>query len=338
MKVSGYWEEIVPQYDDNQFRRTLRLPRSVFAHVVEQTTHDLVSDSLSGRPQVEPDKKLAVFCKYIGSRQNINDISQLFNIQESTVISARRDVTYAILHNLQRTTIRWPTDLDANAAAFNGLLQPDNFPGIIGALDGSHIPITTPLISPDSYFNRKKFHSIILQGVVDNDCYFIDVNVGSPGRMHDARVFRHSQLAAFGYQKTQMGRYHIIADAAYPLMPWLMTPFKNVGNLTPQHHQYNTALSVRRQVVERTFGMFKQRFRRLKLGVEMRSIDEINDLILACCVLYNLCIAGDERQEFADDDEIEGNDPRLQPVPNHIQPRNILQEGKQKRTQIMRNL
>ena len=80
---------------------------------------------------------------------------------EFTVIQARQHVSYAILKNLSDTSICWPKaeDLPAVSDAFNNLRMDDNFPGIVGALDGSHIPVSTPVISPDSYFNRKKFHS-----------------------------------------------------------------------------------------------------------------------------------------------------------------------------------
>ena len=37
-------------------------------------------------------------------------------------------------------------------------------PGIIGAIDGSHIPIKQPPGNSQDFYNRKQFHSIILQG------------------------------------------------------------------------------------------------------------------------------------------------------------------------------
>jgi hypothetical protein len=38
------------------------------------------------------------------------------------------------------------------------------FPGVIGAIDGCHIPIKQPRHNAHDYYNRKQFHSIILQG------------------------------------------------------------------------------------------------------------------------------------------------------------------------------
>ena len=39
---------------------------------------------------------------------------------------------------------------------------------ILGTIDGSHIPIIAPSIDPASYYCRKGFYSILLQGVVDS--------------------------------------------------------------------------------------------------------------------------------------------------------------------------
>ncbi len=42
-------------------------------------------------------------------------------------------------------------------------------PHCIGAIDGSHIPIIAPEEYHCDYFNRKGWHSIILQGIVERD-------------------------------------------------------------------------------------------------------------------------------------------------------------------------
>jgi len=64
----------------------------------------------------------------------------------------------------------------------------------IGAIDGSHIRIDKPTQDPDSYINRKQYFSIHMQGTVNQNMKFIDVFVGFPGSVHDARVFKNSSL------------------------------------------------------------------------------------------------------------------------------------------------
>ena len=67
------------------------------------------------------------------------------------------------------------------------------FPQCCGAIDGSHIPIRAPTLNPEDYYNRRSFHSI-LQAVVDSSTCFTDIDIGIPGRVHDARVLISSKL------------------------------------------------------------------------------------------------------------------------------------------------
>lgn len=63
-----------------------------------------------------------------------------------------------------------------------------------GAIDGSHVRIDKPIEDPDSYVNKKQYFSLQLQGTVDHRMKFIDVFIGYPGSVHDARVFKNSPI------------------------------------------------------------------------------------------------------------------------------------------------
>jgi hypothetical protein len=65
---------------------------------------------------------------------------------------------------------------------------------VIGAIDGSHIPIKVPSENRHVYINRKGFYSVVLQAVCNHKLVFTDCFVGWPGSTHDARVLRRSDL------------------------------------------------------------------------------------------------------------------------------------------------
>lgn len=64
----------------------------------------------------------------------------------------------------------------------------------VGAIDGSHIRIDKPTEDADSYINRKQYFSLHIQGTVDHKLKFIDVFIGYPGSVHDARVLKNSSI------------------------------------------------------------------------------------------------------------------------------------------------
>ncbi|XP_011068560.1 PREDICTED: uncharacterized protein LOC105154604 [Acromyrmex echinatior] len=88
--------------------------------------------------------------------------------------------------------------------------------GVIGIIDGCHIPCKAPIDNPNDFYNRKVFHSIILQG---------------PRRMHDARVFRQREIFQRLKHHLLPPDRHIIGDAAYPLLVNLL-PYRDTGHLT----------------------------------------------------------------------------------------------------------
>ena len=84
-----------------------------------------------------------------------------------------------------------------------------------------------------------------MQGTVDCEGLFMDVNVGWLGRVHDARVFVNSSLFKRGQKKTLLPNWRkrignkeiplvLLGDLAYPLLSWLMKAFIDNGHLTQQ--------------------------------------------------------------------------------------------------------
>lgn len=57
--------------------------------------------------------------------------------------------------------------------------------------------------------------------------HIIDVFCGWPGSVHDARVLKNSEIywLATNTDNKFPGNVHLLGDAAYPLLDWLLTPF-----------------------------------------------------------------------------------------------------------------
>ena len=193
------------------------------------------------------------------------------------------------------------------------------FPQVVGAIDGSHIPLKrVPVNERIEYFSRKRDYSIVVQAVADASFKFLDVSTGFPGSIHDARILRLSKLHREVGQgnwlngpSKQIGACEVgpllVGDSAYPLSKWLMKPFKQTRTLTESQLRYNCAVSQARVVIEQAYGILKGRWRCLYKAMEEK-ISSVPLTILACCVLHNICIIlGDPStiDPVEDDDEDE---------------------------------
>lgn len=96
----------------------------------------------------------------------------------------------------------------------------------LGMADRTHIPIMSPHDFAADYFNRKGWHSIIMQGMVDHLYLFTDVHIGWPGQVYDAKVLsstRREKMKCFSLSGRVIAGKEVpvlvLGDSVYPLLP-----------------------------------------------------------------------------------------------------------------------
>ena len=197
--------------------------------------------------------------------------------------------------------IKWPSsrrlvEVKQGFKLFRGM---DN---VIGAIHGIHIAIMGQEEHNENYINRKHYASVLLQGVCDHQLRFTHAYAGWPGSVHTAHVFSNSDLQARILEDPLWmlpNNCYMVGDAAYKLESFMVTPNKNTSNFTEQQKTFNFKQSLTRMVIERTFGLLKSRFTRLKL-VEVKNMKELCQFIITACALHNFSVNEDNHL---------GNDP-----------------------------
>ena len=110
-------------------------------------------------------------------------------------------------------------------------------PKVVGAVDGSHIPMIAPAYDEYAYVNRKQFHSINMQAICDANLVFQDVVARLPGSHHDSITWQSSSVYD-GFENDELGDCWLLEDSGYPLQKWLITPFGNPT--TADERRFNT--------------------------------------------------------------------------------------------------
>ncbi|KAB0790811.1 hypothetical protein PPYR_00025 [Photinus pyralis] len=289
-RIENYVENVVHLYGDSQFQSHFRMQRRTFEVILELIADKIRERTVKpGRPAIPAEKQLLITLWVLGTPDSYRSVCDRFGVGKATAIVCVRNVV-RILYNYSHSFIMWPTTekITASVAAFKNM---SGFPGVIGAIDGTHISITAPKEHPEAYVNRKGIHSIQLQGVCDEKGMFIHCYAGYPGAVHDQRVFMKSEVAEYLKSAAKFpGDVHLLGDAAYMLHTHMMVPYKDNGHLTRAQKNYNYCHSSTRMVIERSFGLLKGRMRRLLDNLPMIRTDLIPQYIIACCVIHNICL------------------------------------------------
>jgi len=161
-------------------------------------------------------------------------LGHLFLIARGTACVIFHDVIDAINITLQPKYIKFPSGQSLRNVV-EGFNTRWNFPQCCGAIDGTHIPIIAHKSHHTDYYNRKGFHSVIMQVVADFSYRFTNINLGTLGNIMmpmfsvNHRYLKKQYLENYFLDgpitdNTQVPLF-LIGDPAYPLMPWLMKAY-----------------------------------------------------------------------------------------------------------------
>uniref|UniRef100_A0A8B8C5V9 Putative nuclease HARBI1 n=1 Tax=Crassostrea virginica TaxID=6565 RepID=A0A8B8C5V9_CRAVI len=223
--------------------------------------------------------------RFLAKGDYLSEVADMHGISLSSASRIVHSVCSALCLSLDN--IKFPTAQQLNRIKdeFHAIC---NFPNVVGAIDGTLIPIQGMTSEEEPYFVcRKGFHAINVQAVVTADLRFTNVVVRWPGATHDAFILANSALP--GIMEGVNG--WLLGDSGYPLKKWLLTPFAQPSN---QHEErYNSSHCTTRNTVERAFGVLKSRFRCMhKTGGSLQFGTEKCVKIIECCFrLHNKALS-----------------------------------------------
>ena len=84
--------------------------------------------------------------------------------------------------------------------------------------------------------------------------------------------------------------FHFQGDSGYPLEPWILTPYRNAAENSPEC-RFNDFHAKGRCIIERAFGVLKGRFRCLLAARELHyEPAKVARILNVCSTLHNVCI------------------------------------------------
>lgn len=279
---------LLGSYTEAMFRSRVRVSRSLFQHLCETLGPRLMKQTTNMRQPISVERRILASLYRLGHAGGSMEISDLFGMARNTLSPMLREFVDAVLIQLGPIYVQWPETPAQLQQLADGFFAVQGIPNAVGAIDGSHIPVISPREWPVDYYNRKGFHSILLQGVVDADYKFWHYDIGRPGCMHDYKMFTLSDLHE-RMERGELGQYALLGDAAYQPRLNMLTPFMGTKEgLTPDKAFWNYIQSSSRMAVECAFGILKGRWGGIALLLNVE-LDFACKVVAACIVLHNMC-------------------------------------------------
>jgi len=272
------------ELDDGQFHERFRLTKlsTLLLLTKIESSLEYSSDRNNALP---PMLQLVIALRYYATGCFQLVVADLTNVHKSTVCRAIHKVSRAIA-SLRAQYISFPENNDERMQMMREFYAIAQFPGVLGTVDCTHIPI----ISAEIYRNRKGYFSLNVQTVSNARLMITDIVARWYGSAHDVTIFNNCSLRA-KFETGQIPSGHLLGDNGYGIKPYLLTPLLNPAS--EPEKRFNRCHTSTRNTVERQYGIWKRRFPALKLGMRV-DVDNALPIVVATAVLHNMALGAGE--------------------------------------------
>ncbi|XP_061642452.1 biogenesis of lysosome-related organelles complex 1 subunit 1 isoform X2 [Phyllopteryx taeniolatus] len=267
-------------------RNTLHLSREV----VQQICHIVATDHRHdpGPCALPVAVKVTAALAFLAAGSFQHTVASVSGLSQAAVGAAVHAVSSSLVRHANEQ-ILFPMSPESQLRIKQDFLLKYGFPGVLGAIDCTHVQLRAPDSKAVTYVNRKGVHSINIQVICDANCLVTHVYANFPGSAHDSFILDNSVIPSVFEGDAPMDGW-LLGDNGYQLKPWLMTPY--ITATTKRQRAFNHIFGRARSVIERTFGLLKMRFRCLDRsgGTLQYSPKSVSAFFVACCVLHNIAI------------------------------------------------
>ncbi|KAJ8939899.1 hypothetical protein NQ318_023239 [Aromia moschata] len=180
--------------DEVKFKEYFRFTRQQFSFLL-----DLVQDDLGTEPYnrvrnpISAAEKLGLTLRFLATGESFRSLAFGYRISSSTISNFIPIVLKVLKTKLQSKFLPPVSQINWKEKAEQFWMR-WNFPNCLAGLDGKHVKIVAPNNTGSLFYNYKNYFSIFLLAMVDANCKFVGIDVGSYGKEGDAGFFNKSEM------------------------------------------------------------------------------------------------------------------------------------------------
>ncbi|KAL1819337.1 hypothetical protein ACET3Z_014206 [Daucus carota] len=297
--------------DSANFELIFKISRKTFKYICSLVKDVMMArfssfTDINGRVLCLEDQ-VAVALRRLGSGESLLTVGDSLQVNKAIV----RKITWKFVEAMEESGIhhiQWPfteTKMTTVKSKFDKIR---GLPNCCGAIDTTHIKMCLPSSKNKSnvvWYDNEKNHSMILQAIVDTDMRFLDIVTGWPGSLSDSIAFKSSSFFKLCNEGKRLNgetvklsegtelREYIVGDAGFPLLPWLLTPYRG-RNLSEHKASFNRRHTATHSVAQKALSRLKETWKIIGGEMWRPDKDRLPRIILVCCLLHNITIDLDD--------------------------------------------
>ncbi|XP_052271499.1 uncharacterized protein LOC127872210 [Dreissena polymorpha] len=182
--------------DQRAFINFMRMPPEMFDEIFARVGPRITKQRNNYRLPIEPGMKLAIAMRHLVSGSKYRGMRFGWRVPHNTISLLVPEVFRAVIDEYADKVMPLPTTASDWTRIADGFMDRWNFPHTLGASDCKHIACKFPPRSGSTYFNYKKYFSVVLLALVDSDYNFVWADIGGRGAASDAQMWNESDLKA----------------------------------------------------------------------------------------------------------------------------------------------
>lgn len=281
----------VMSLSDNAFRKNFRLNKRAFEYILEICETKM---NIPRKQGLSIKEKFAASLRFLVEGSYQHGVGKDFNvaIAQPTFSQIFNETLKVLEENLCPKWINMQMTEQEEREARLYFHEKSQIPNIVMCVDGTHIKIIPPKQDRNLYYNRKGYYSLNTLIICDHKMKIRFVDSRHQGASHDSHIWRISGARSYMEDlfKNNKTNIKILGDAGFPSEPWLITPHRSPEEGSAES-RFNENHSRGRNIIERTIGLLKNRFRCLLGARQLHYAPEkASRIVNVCCALHNICI------------------------------------------------
>lgn len=303
--VGNYFSGDQSKYNDTDFERRFRMPRSVFSKIwLKIQGKGLFKEStinFSGKKGIHPLVRLTACLRRLAYGDSADRDDENLEMAESTINSSFQQFTKLIKKEFGPQYLnRCPSAAEIERSTTINAGR--GFPGMFASWDCKHFSWKNcPVPLAGQHKGKGNDKTLILEAIADPDLYIWYSFFGEPGSLNDINILNKSSIVAsilngsFNLQTTPYTINGITRDWLYFLVDGIYPPYSIFINTFnhPQNEMekyFATCQEACRKDIERAFGVLVQRFHILQRPLKNWKWTDIVDIMDCCIIIHNMIV------------------------------------------------